>query len=114
MVSAHRTYAPAFLSAAITFALIAPGCAPLGARRAQRSPDAYRAGRLSFPSVLEAERNLLTARSGYLAALKGAALATVDLERVTGRPAATWAALPSAPISATRPSSRPTEVQVRP
>lgn len=39
-------------------------------------------------SVLEAERSLLTARSGYLAALESAALATVELERVTGRPAA--------------------------
>ncbi len=61
---------------------------PAAERSAQLSRDAYRAGRLPLLSVLEAERNLLTARSGYLAALEAAALAMVDLERATGRPAA--------------------------
>jgi cobalt-zinc-cadmium efflux system outer membrane protein len=74
---------------------------PAAERSAQLSRDAYRAGRLPFLSVLEAERNLLTARSGYLAALEGAALATL-------------ATLPSSAAAATQPPSRPEETQVEP
>lgn len=74
---------------------------PAAERSAELSRDAYRAGRLSFPSVLEAERSLLTARSGYLAALESAALATIDLERVTGRPAAALGAASDSSSSAT-------------
>jgi cobalt-zinc-cadmium efflux system outer membrane protein len=87
---------------------------PAAERSAQLSRDAYRSGRLSFLSVLESERSLLTARSGYLAALESAALATVDLERVTGRPAATLAAPELSPATATQPSSPPAVDQVQP
>lgn len=77
---------------------------PAAERSAELSRDAYRAGRLTLPSVLEAERSLLTARSGYLAALESAALATIDLERVTGLPAAT---LLAAPDSSSPPPRQP-------
>lgn len=87
---------------------------PAAERSAQLSRDAYRAGQLSFLSVLEAERNLLTARSGYLAALESAALATIDLERVTGRPAAVLTALESAPAATSPPTSQPRTIEVKP
>jgi len=60
---------------------------PAAERNVSLSREAYKAGRLSFLSVLEAERTYLAARSGYLDALESAAIATVELEQVTGRPA---------------------------
>lgn len=82
---------------------------PAAERSAQLARDAYRSGRLSFLSVLEAERNLLTAHSGYLAARESAALATIELERVTGRPVAALLATPdSIRPATTRPTSVPT------
>lgn len=60
---------------------------PAAERNVTLSREAYRAGRLSLLNVLEAERSFLAARSGYLDALERAAIATVELEQVTGRPA---------------------------
>lgn len=86
---------------------------PAAERSAQLSRDAYRAGRLPFLSVLEAERNLLTARSGYLAALEAAALATIDLERSTGRTAEMLFGAGAADHSATmHPASAPASAEV--
>lgn len=86
---------------------------PVAQRSAQLSREAYRAGQLSFLSVLEAERNLLAARSGYLAALEAAALATVEVERVTGRPAAALlAASDSKAASTARPTSAPASAEI--
>lgn len=63
--------------------------------------------------MLEAERSPLTARSGYLAALESAALATVELERVTGRPAAALLARsdPTLPVT-TQSASTPAREEV--
>lgn len=60
---------------------------PAAERNVTLSREAYKAGRLSFLNVLEAERSYLDARSGYIDALESAAIATVELEQVTGRPA---------------------------
>ena len=60
---------------------------PAAERNVNLSRDAYRAGRLSLLAVLEAQRSLLAARTGHLDALESAALAAIDLERVTGRSA---------------------------
>jgi len=61
---------------------------PTAERSASLSREAYRVGRTPLLAVLEAERSLLTARSGYLESLERAALARIELERVTGRPLA--------------------------
>jgi cobalt-zinc-cadmium efflux system outer membrane protein len=60
---------------------------PATERNVSLSGEAYKAGRVSFLSVLEAERTYLAAKSGYLEALEHAAVATIELEQVTGRPA---------------------------
>lgn len=49
---------------------------------------AYQAGRTTLLSVLDAERALLTARSGYADAVQASATALVELEKVTGQPLA--------------------------
>jgi cobalt-zinc-cadmium efflux system outer membrane protein len=59
---------------------------PLRQANLNLSREAYRAGKLSFLSVLEAQRTLLEARSKYIDTLRDAALANTDVERVTGRP----------------------------
>jgi cobalt-zinc-cadmium efflux system outer membrane protein len=61
---------------------------PLREDSLELSREAYRYGRASFLQVLEAERKLLEARAGYLEALQNSSTALVDLERVTGQPAA--------------------------
>lgn len=48
--------------------------------------DAYKAGKASFLSVLEAQRTLLDTRAGQVEALAGSAVALVELERAVGRP----------------------------
>jgi outer membrane protein TolC len=66
-----------------------------------------------FLSALEAERTLLTARSGYLAALESAALATIELERVTGRPAAALIEPTESDLTTTtQPASAPARMEV--
>ena len=48
--------------------------------------EAYRLGRTSFLSVLEAQQTLLATRQEYNVARRASAGAVVDLERVVGRP----------------------------
>ena len=47
---------------------------------------AYTAGRTTLLAVQEAQRSLLSARSGYVEALTNHSLAIVEVERVAGRP----------------------------
>jgi cobalt-zinc-cadmium efflux system outer membrane protein len=61
---------------------------PLRQGSLELSQEAYRYGRASIVQVLDAERRLLEARAGYLEALQTSSTALVDLERVTGQPAA--------------------------
>ncbi len=61
---------------------------PLRQGSLELSREAYRYGRASILQVLDAERRLLEARAGYLEALQTSSTALVDLERVTGQPAA--------------------------
>jgi cobalt-zinc-cadmium efflux system outer membrane protein len=61
---------------------------PLREGSLELSREAYRYGRASVLQVLDAERRLLEARAGYLEALQTSSTALVDLERVTGQPAA--------------------------
>lgn len=82
---------------------------PNAQRSADLARDAYRAGRTPLFSVLEADRALLAARNAWLSALEAAALAAIDLERVTGRPVDVLRSLP--PAAAT---SRPTQHEVQP
>lgn len=88
---------------------------PAAERSVKLSHDAYRAGRVSFLSVLEAERSYLAARSGHLAALESAALSAVELERVTGRPAAVLLSdSDSQAPASTQPATAPASVEVSP
>lgn len=48
--------------------------------------EAYRAGKLSLLSVLEAQKSLLTARSRYVQALRDSSIALADLEKAVGVP----------------------------
>ncbi len=59
---------------------------PLADKNLDLSREAYRAGRTSFLSVLEAQRFFLETRSGYVSASEAAATAIPDLERAIGLP----------------------------
>lgn len=59
---------------------------PLAQRNLELSREAYRVGRASFLSVLEAQRFFLEARRGYVGAAQSAATAVPDLERTIGLP----------------------------
>lgn len=59
---------------------------PLREKSLDLATEAYRAGRTPFLSVLDAQRNFLQARAGYIEALEAYALAIVEVERVSGRP----------------------------
>ncbi|MEE9294993.1 MAG: TolC family protein [Phycisphaerae bacterium] len=59
---------------------------PLAQRNLELSREAYRAGRASFLSVLEAQRFSLEARSGLVSAAQTAATAVPELERTIGLP----------------------------
>ena len=61
---------------------------PLRDTNLQLAHEAYKAGKASFLSVLEAQRTLLSARAGYVAAMEVSAVSLPELERVTGRPIA--------------------------
>lgn len=88
---------------------------PTAQRSIELSREAYRAGRLSFLSVLEAQRNYFAARSGYLATMESAALATVDLERAIGRPASSLPAESAAPpLSPSSQPNHPSSLEVSP
>jgi cobalt-zinc-cadmium efflux system outer membrane protein len=69
------------------------------------SREVYRAGQVSFLSVLEVQRTLLRARAAYVEVLREAAIAIVDLERAIGQPIA---ALPKDAAPAATPT-RPAE-----
>ncbi len=60
---------------------------PTAERNLTLAQEGYRIGRVSFLSLLEAHRSYLTTRARRLEALRDAALAEIELERVTGRPA---------------------------
>ena len=59
---------------------------PLAQSNLELSREAYRAGRASFLSVLEAQRFSLETRSGLVRAAQSAALAVPELERTIGLP----------------------------
>lgn len=61
---------------------------PLQEQSLTLAREAYRSGRTTLLAVLDAQRSLLAARVGYLDALLNAALATLELERAAGQPAA--------------------------
>ncbi len=65
---------------------------PLAQRNLDLAREAYRAGRASFLSVLEAERFFLDSRSQYVAAATTAATTLPELERTTGVTLATLVA----------------------
>jgi cobalt-zinc-cadmium efflux system outer membrane protein len=65
---------------------------PLAQRSLDLSREAYRAGRASFLSVLEAERFFLDSRSRHVAAATTAATTLPELERTTGATLATLVA----------------------
>lgn len=60
---------------------------PTAERNVSLAQEGYRVGRVPFLSVLEAQRAYLSTRVSELAALEVAALAEIELERATGRPA---------------------------
>ena len=59
---------------------------PLAQRNLDLSREAYRAGRASFLSVLEAQRFFLETRNGYVRAAQAAAEMIPVLERTVGLP----------------------------
>jgi cobalt-zinc-cadmium efflux system outer membrane protein len=59
---------------------------PLAQNNLDLSREAYRAGRTSFLSVLEAQRFFLSARSRYASAAEAAAVTIPELERAIGIP----------------------------
>jgi len=81
---------------------------PAAERNVALARESYKSGHASFVSVLEAERSYLAARGGSVDALASAAVATIELEQVTGRPAS--ALLQSESTDSTAGPSRP-EVQ---
>ncbi len=60
---------------------------PTAERNVSLAQEGYRVGRVPFLSLLEAQRAYLATRVSELGALEAAALAEIELERVTGRPA---------------------------
>lgn len=60
---------------------------PTAERNVSLAQEGYRVGRVAFLSLLEAQRAHLATRLSELDALQAAALAEIELERVTGRPA---------------------------
>lgn len=60
---------------------------PTAERNVSLAQEGYRVGRVAFLSLLEAQRAYLATRLSELEALQTAALAEIELERVTGRPA---------------------------
>lgn len=62
---------------------------PTAERNVSLAQHGYRVGRVPFLSMLEAQRAYITTRTNQLEAQRDAALAEIDLERVTGRPIAT-------------------------
>lgn len=63
---------------------------PTASRNVMLAEEGYRIGRVPFLSLLEVQRAYISTRAGQVEALRDAALAEIQLERVTGRPAAAW------------------------
>lgn len=59
---------------------------PLRKSSLELAGEAYRAGKVSFLSVLEAQRTLLAARASYVQTRRRSAAALADLEKVACRP----------------------------
>lgn len=59
---------------------------PLLQYNLELSREAYRAGKLSFLSVLEAQQQLLATRAKHVQALRAAAVVVVELEKAIGQP----------------------------
>ncbi len=62
---------------------------PTAEKNVTLAQKAYRLGSTPFLSLLEAQRAYLSIRTGQIQALRAAAFAQIELERATGRPAAT-------------------------
>lgn len=65
---------------------------PLREKGLALARDAFRIGNTTILTTLDAQRTLLEARTGYIQAQVDAALATIELERISGLPFATLAA----------------------
>jgi cobalt-zinc-cadmium efflux system outer membrane protein len=63
---------------------------PTASRNVKLAEEGYRIGRVPFLSLLEVQRAYITTRTGQVEALRDAGLSEIELERVTGRPAAAW------------------------
>lgn len=83
---------------------------PLLQENLELSRTAYRAGKISLLSVLEAQKLLLASRGRYVESLRNAAVAVTDLEKAIGAPIAR--VIGDVAPAATQPASRPgAEVQ---
>lgn len=83
---------------------------PLLQENLELSRTAYRAGKISLLSVLEAQKLLLASRGRYVESLRNAAVAVTDLEKSIGAPIAR--VMSDVSPTATQPASRPApEVQ---
>ena len=77
---------------------------PQAARNLEMSRESYKAGRSSLIIVLDAQRVLLEARSGYVAALQTAAVNVADLEQASARPISEILKHGIAPVTTTQSS----------
>lgn len=83
---------------------------PLLQENLELSRTAYRAGKISLLSVLEAQKLLLASRGRYVESLRNAAVAVTDLEKAIGTPLAR--VMSDVSTTTTQPASRPaSEVQ---
>lgn len=84
---------------------------PLAETNLELSREAYRAGKLSLPAVLEAQKALLAARSRYVEALRESAVALTDLEKAVGLPIERM--LREGAFPTTMPASGPAATEVQ-
>lgn len=77
---------------------------PTASRNVNLAEEGYRIGRVPFLSLLEVQRAYISTHTGQVEALRDAALAEIQLERVTGRPAAAWDQALPASVHATSTS----------
>lgn len=87
---------------------------PTAQRNVALAQDGYRVGHTSFLSVLEAQRAYVSTRGGQLEALRSAALAEIELERVTGRPAHELRRATDSSSTPTKPSLVPSIAESSP
>ena len=67
---------------------------PLRENGLRLAREAYRVGSTTILTVLDSQRRLLEARSGYVDVQAAAGVARIDLERIAGQPFAVLSALP--------------------